>query len=139
MQNWFLFLWALRKKIEVDENVRKYILFRTDVYFTEYLWDVEIDEKYIHHISPMYNQSTNLNSSKNIGIWRGLASRTQKPSNNLCNNVLNKMQLSTIWYVASLKITKHCISKLSLFYTQYLYVFLVFYIIILYNFCKVSV
>ena len=38
-----LFLWALRKK--VDENGRKYILFRIDVYFIEYLLAVEIDEK----------------------------------------------------------------------------------------------
>ena len=34
-----------RKKIEVDENGCKYILFRIDVYFTEYLLAVEIDEK----------------------------------------------------------------------------------------------
>ena len=38
-----LFLWALRKK--VDENGCKYILFRIDVYFIEYLLAVEIDEK----------------------------------------------------------------------------------------------
>ena len=34
-----------RKKIQVDENGCKYILFRIDVYFTEYLLAVEIDEK----------------------------------------------------------------------------------------------
>ena len=34
-----------RKKIQVDENGREYILFRIDVYFTEYLLAVEIDEK----------------------------------------------------------------------------------------------
>ena len=33
------------KKIQVDENGCKYILFRIDVYFTEYLFAVEIDEK----------------------------------------------------------------------------------------------
>ena len=33
------------KKIQVDENGCKYILFRIDVYFTEYLLAVEIDEK----------------------------------------------------------------------------------------------
>ena len=33
------------KKIQVDENGRKYILFRIDIYFTEYLLAVEIDEK----------------------------------------------------------------------------------------------
>ena len=34
-----------RKKIQVDENGCKHILFRIDVYFTEYLLAVEIDEK----------------------------------------------------------------------------------------------
>ena len=34
-----------RKKIQADENGCKYILFRIDVYFTEYLLAVEIDEK----------------------------------------------------------------------------------------------
>ena len=32
-------------KIQVDENGRKYILFRIDVYFTEYFLALEIDEK----------------------------------------------------------------------------------------------
>ena len=34
-----------RKKIQIDENVWKYILFRIDVCFTEYLLAAEIDEK----------------------------------------------------------------------------------------------
>ena len=34
-----------KEKIQVDENGCKYILFRIDVYFTEYLLAVEIDEK----------------------------------------------------------------------------------------------
>ena len=34
-----------RKQIQADENGCKYILFRTDVYFTEYLLAIEIDEK----------------------------------------------------------------------------------------------
>ena len=34
-----------KKKIQVDKNGRKCILLRTDVYFTEYLLAVEIDEK----------------------------------------------------------------------------------------------
>ena len=33
------------KKIQIDKNGQKYILFRIDVYFTEYLLAVEIDEK----------------------------------------------------------------------------------------------
>ena len=33
------------KEIQVDENGCKYILFRIDVYLTEYLFAIEIDEK----------------------------------------------------------------------------------------------
>ena len=35
------------KKIQVDNNDQKYILFRIDVYFTKYSLAVEIDEKVI--------------------------------------------------------------------------------------------
>ena len=34
-----------KEKIKVDKNEREYILFRIDVYFTEYLLSVKIDEK----------------------------------------------------------------------------------------------
>ena len=34
-----------RKKIETDENGSEYILFRIDIYFTEYFVATEIDEK----------------------------------------------------------------------------------------------
>ena len=34
-----------QEKIQVDKNGCEYILLRTDVYFTEYLLAVEIDEK----------------------------------------------------------------------------------------------
>ena len=34
-----------KEKIQVDKNGRKCILFRTDIYFTEYLLAVETDEK----------------------------------------------------------------------------------------------
>ena len=34
-----------RKKIETDENGSEYILFRIDIYFTEYFLAVETDEK----------------------------------------------------------------------------------------------
>ena len=39
------FMSITEKKIWVDENGCKYILFRTDVYFTEYLLALQIDEK----------------------------------------------------------------------------------------------
>ena len=34
-----------KKKIQVDNNDQEYILFRIDIYFTEYFLAVEIDEK----------------------------------------------------------------------------------------------
>ena len=34
-----------RKKIQTDENGSEYILFRIDIYFTEYFLAIEIDEK----------------------------------------------------------------------------------------------
>ena len=36
---------SITKKIQVDNNDQKYILFRIDIYFTEYFLAVEIDEK----------------------------------------------------------------------------------------------
>ena len=38
-------LWILWKEIQVDNNGCKYILFRTDIYFSEYSLAVENDEK----------------------------------------------------------------------------------------------
>ena len=40
-----MFLWTLWKKIQVDENGCKYILFTIDIYFSECFLAVEIDEK----------------------------------------------------------------------------------------------
>ena len=40
-----IFMSIIEKKIQVDENGHKYILFRVDVCFIEYLLAVEIDEK----------------------------------------------------------------------------------------------
>ena len=34
-----------KKKMQVDDNDQKYILFRIDIYFTKYSLAVEIDEK----------------------------------------------------------------------------------------------
>ena len=36
---------SITKKIQVDNNDQEYILFRIDIYFTEYVLAVEIDEK----------------------------------------------------------------------------------------------
>ena len=40
-----LIFMSITKKIQVDNNDQKYILFRIDIYFTEYSLVVEIDEK----------------------------------------------------------------------------------------------
>ena len=34
-----------KEKVKVDKSERKYILFRTDVYFTDYFLAVEVDEQ----------------------------------------------------------------------------------------------
>ena len=36
---------SITKKTQVDNNDQEYILFRIDIYFTEYFLAVEIDEK----------------------------------------------------------------------------------------------
>ena len=40
-----LILVSIIKKIQVDSNGQKYILFRIDIYFTKYCLAIEIDEK----------------------------------------------------------------------------------------------
>ena len=40
-----IFMSITEKKIQNDENGIEYILFRIDIYFTEYFLAVEIDEK----------------------------------------------------------------------------------------------
>ena len=40
-----IFINNMRKKIQVDKNRCKYILFRIDVYFNKFSLAVEIDEK----------------------------------------------------------------------------------------------
>ena len=40
-----IFMSIAKTKTKVDKNEREYILFRIDVYFTEYFLAVEIDEQ----------------------------------------------------------------------------------------------
>ena len=40
-----IFMSITKKIIQVDNNDQEYILFRIDIYFTEYVLAVEIDEK----------------------------------------------------------------------------------------------
>ena len=44
------------KKIQVDNDGKKYIMFRIDVYFTEYCLAVEIDEKGHTDRDPIFEQ-----------------------------------------------------------------------------------
>ena len=40
-----IFINIMKKKIQVDKNGCKYLLYRIDVYFNKFLLEVEIDEK----------------------------------------------------------------------------------------------
>ena len=51
-----LILVSIIKKIQVDNNGKEYILFRIDVYFTEYCLAVEIDEKGHTDRDPIFEQ-----------------------------------------------------------------------------------
>ena len=51
-----IFMSITEKKIQVDENGHKYILFRIDAYFTEYLLALEIDEKSLTDRDPIFEK-----------------------------------------------------------------------------------
>ena len=51
-----LILVSIIKKIQVDSNGQKYILFRIDIYFTKYCLAVEIDEKGHTDRDPIFEQ-----------------------------------------------------------------------------------
>ena len=72
-----LFYEHYRKKIQVDEIGCKYILFRTDVYFTDYLLAVEIDKKRSYWQIPYF--------------WREKTKRTRKK--NLFVNLLELIRV----------------------------------------------
>ena len=55
-----------RKKIQVDENGRKYILLRIDIYFTKYPLAIEIDEKYHTDIDLIFEEENQKEIEK---IW----------------------------------------------------------------------
>ena len=56
-----------RKKIQVDENGHKYILFRIDAYFTEYLVALEIDEKKLTDRDPIFEKKIQEALEKKLG------------------------------------------------------------------------
>ena len=55
------------KKIQVDENGRKYILFRIDIYFIEYLLAVKIDEKGHTDINLIFEEKRQKALEKKLG------------------------------------------------------------------------
>ena len=56
------------KKIQVDKNGCKYILFRIDVYFNEFLLAVEIDEKGHTDRDPIFEEKRQKALEKNLGF-----------------------------------------------------------------------
>ena len=74
-----------KEKTQVDKNGREYILFRIDVYFTEYLLAVEIDEK------------------KHVDIDLIFEERRQKVlEKNLIVNLLELVQVSVMMQIMKL-------------------------------------
>ena len=51
-----LIFMSITKKIQVDNNDQEYILFRIDIYFTEYFLAVEIDEKGHTDADPIFEE-----------------------------------------------------------------------------------
>ena len=56
-----------KKKIQVDENGCKYILFGIDVYFTEYLLAIEINEKGHTDRNLIFQQKRKKTQEKKLG------------------------------------------------------------------------
>ena len=56
-----------KEKIQVDKNGCEYILFRVDVYFTEYLLAVEIDEKKHVDRNIIFEEKRQKPLEKNLG------------------------------------------------------------------------
>ena len=61
-----LILVRIMKKLQVDNNDKKYILFRIDVYFTKYCLAVEIDEKGHTDRDPIFEQKRQKNIRKKL-------------------------------------------------------------------------
>ena len=56
----------MKKEIQVDNNDKKYILIRIDVYFTKYCLAVEIDEKGHTDRDPIFEQKRQKTLEKNL-------------------------------------------------------------------------
>ena len=56
----------MKKKLQVDNNDKKYILIRIDVYFTKYCLAVEIDEKGHTDRDPIFEQKRQKTLEKNL-------------------------------------------------------------------------
>ena len=67
----------MQKKIQVDENGCKYILFRIDVYFTEYFLVVEIDRKGHPDRDLIFEEKRHKALEKKLG-WKFIRINTSK-------------------------------------------------------------
>ena len=65
-----VFMSITKKKIQVDNNDQEYILFRIDIYFTEYFLAVEIDEKGHTDADPIFEEKIQkaLEKKKNLTV-----------------------------------------------------------------------
>ena len=57
-----------KEKIQVDNNDQEYILFRIDIYFTEYFLAVEIDEKGHTDREPIFEEKRQKALEKNLTV-----------------------------------------------------------------------
>ena len=76
-----LILVNIMKKIQVDNNGKKYILFRIDVYFTKYCLAVEIDEKGHTDRDLIFEQKRQEALEKKLNCTKFSASAVSKHSN----------------------------------------------------------
>ena len=58
----------IMKKIQIDKNGRKYILFRIDVYFNRFLLAVEIDEKGHTNRDLIFEEKDKKHQKKNLVV-----------------------------------------------------------------------
>ena len=68
MKSILIFMSITEKKIQVDENGRKYILLRIDIYFNEYPLAIEIDEKDHTDIDLFFEEENQKEIEKNLVV-----------------------------------------------------------------------
>ena len=68
MKSILIFMSITEKKIQVDENGRKYILLRIDIYINEYPLAIEIDEKDHTDIDLFFEEENKKEIEKNLVV-----------------------------------------------------------------------